>query len=48
MKFEVMDGPKFMGQAEIDKVYDTMSSAAFLSGGKINDMKKGNVIVESR
>ena len=48
MKFDVMDGPKFLGQAEIDKVYDTMSSAAILPGGKINDMKKGNVIVESR
>ncbi len=48
MKFDVMDGPKFLGKAEIDKVYDTMSSAAILPGGKINDMKKGNVIVESR
>ena len=48
MKFDVMDGPRFLGRAEIDKVYDTMSSAAILSGGKINDMKKGNVIVESR
>lgn len=48
MKFDVMDGPKFLGQAEIDKVYDTMSSATVLSGGRINDMKKGNVIVESR
>lgn len=48
MKFDVMDGSKLLGQAEIDKVYDTMSSAAILSGGKINDMKKGNVIVESR
>ncbi|MDO8603408.1 MAG: hypothetical protein Q7O04_06130 [Candidatus Omnitrophota bacterium] len=48
MKFDVMDGPKFLGQAEIDKVYDTMSSAAILPGAKINDMKKGNVIVESR
>ena len=48
MKFDVMDGPKFLGQAEIDKIYDTMSSAAILPGGKINDMKKGNVIVESR
>jgi chromosome segregation ATPase len=47
-KFDVMDGPKFLGQAEIDKVYDTMSSATVLPGGKINDMKKGNVIVESR
>jgi len=48
MKFDVMDGAKFLGQAEIDKVYDTMSSAAILPGAKINDMKKGNVIVESR
>ena len=48
MKFDVMDGPKFLGQVEVDKVYDTMSSAAILPGGKINDMKKGNAIVESR
>ena len=48
MKFDVMDGAKFLGQAEVDKVYDTMSSAAVLAGARINDMKKGNVIVESR
>jgi len=48
MKFDVMDGSKFLGQAQIDKIYDTMSSATVLSGGKINDMKKGNVIVEIR
>jgi len=48
MKFDVMDGPKLLGQAEIDKVYDTMSSATILPGGKISDMKKGNAIVESR
>lgn len=48
MKFDVMDGQRFLGQVEIDKVYDTMSSATILTGGKINDMKKGNVIVESR
>ena len=48
MKFEVMDGARSLGQAEIDKVYDTMSSATILPGGKINDMKKGNVIVEIR
>ena len=48
MKFDVMDGARFLGQAEVDKVYDTMSSAAVLSGARINDMKKGNVIVESR
>jgi len=47
-KFDVMDGAKFLGQAEIDKVYDTMSSATVLPGAKINDMKKGNVIIESR
>ena len=47
-KFDVMDGQKFLGQVEIDKVYDTMSSATVLPGGKINDMKKGNAIIESR
>jgi len=48
MKFDVMEESKFLGQAQIDKVYDTMSSATILPGGKINDMKKGNVIVEIR
>jgi len=48
IKFDVMDGSRFLGQAQIDKVYDTMSSATVLPGGKINDMKKGNVIVEIR
>ena len=48
IKFDVMDGPKVLGQAEIDKIYDTMSSATVLPGGNINDMKKGNVIVEIR
>ena len=47
-KFDVMDGQKILGQVEIDKVYDTMSSATVLPGGKINDMKKGNAIIESR
>ena len=47
-KFDVMDGARFLGQVEIDKVYDTMSSATILPGAKINDMKKGNVIIESR
>ncbi|MFA5388903.1 MAG: hypothetical protein WC312_04015 [Candidatus Omnitrophota bacterium] len=47
-KFDVMDGSRVLGQVEIDKVYDTMSSAAILPGAKINDMKKGNTLVESR
>jgi len=46
--FEVMDGNTSIGKAEIDKVYDTMSSATVLAGGRINDMKKGNAIVEVR
>ncbi|MCX5687579.1 MAG: hypothetical protein NTV71_02910 [Candidatus Omnitrophica bacterium] len=48
IKFDVMDGSKLLGQAQIDKIYDTMSSAVILPGGKIDDMKKGNVIVEIR
>jgi len=47
-KFDVMDGGKLLGKAEIEKVYDTMSSATILPGSKIDDMKKGNVIIESR
>ena len=47
-KFDVMDGARTLGQVEIDKVYDTMSSATVLPGSRINDMKKGNTIVEIR
>lgn len=48
MVLEVREGGAVLGKAEIDKVYDTMSSATILSGGRINDMKKGNVVIESR
>jgi hypothetical protein len=48
IKFDVMDGSKLLGQAQIEKIYDTMSSATILPDGKINDMKKGNLIVEIR
>ncbi|MFA4991942.1 MAG: hypothetical protein WC569_05120 [Candidatus Omnitrophota bacterium] len=48
MIFEVRDGEDLLGKAEIDKVYDTMSSASVLPGGRISDMKKGNLIIESR
>jgi len=47
MKFEVRDGTELLGVAEINKVYDTMSSATVLPGGNINRMKKGNFIIES-
>ncbi|MFC1621002.1 hypothetical protein ACFL2G_01740 [Candidatus Omnitrophota bacterium] len=47
MKFEVRDGTELLGVAEINKVYDTMSSATILPGGNINRMKKGNSIIES-
>lgn len=47
-KFDVMDGTRSLGQVEVDKVYDTMSSATVLPGSKINDIKKGNAIVEIR
>lgn len=48
MKFDIVDGARTLGQAEIDKVYDTMSSATVLPGSRINEMKKGNTIIESR
>lgn len=47
MKFDVMDGTELLGKAEINKVYDSMSSATVLGGGKMNHMKKGNLIIES-
>lgn len=48
MIFEIRDGTMFLGKAEIDKVYDTMSSATILAGANINNIKKGNLIIESR
>ncbi|NQV04028.1 MAG: hypothetical protein HQ532_00870 [Candidatus Omnitrophica bacterium] len=48
MVFEVKDARESLGRAEVDKVYDTMSSATVLPGGNINRMKKGDLIIESR
>ena len=48
MVFEVKDARESLGRAEVDKVYDTMSSATVLPGSKINRMKKGDLIIESR
>lgn len=48
MVFEIQEGSMILGKAEIDKVYDTMSSASILAGADINNIKKGNLIIESR
>lgn len=48
MVFEIREGNMSFGKAEIDKVYDTMSSASILAGADINNIKKGNLIIESR
>lgn len=48
MVFEIREGTEFLGKAEIDKVYDTMSSATILPGAKISNIKKGNLVIESR
>ncbi|MFC1623933.1 hypothetical protein ACFL28_01250 [Candidatus Omnitrophota bacterium] len=48
LKVEIRDGSKLLGRAEIDKVYDTMSSATVLPGSNINNIKKGNLVIESR
>ncbi len=45
---EIRDGAKFLGRAKVDKVYDTMSSASILPGSDINNIKKGNFVIESR
>lgn len=45
---EIRAGTELLGKAEIDKVYETMSSAAFLPGVNVNFIKKGNLVVESR
>lgn len=48
MVFEIREGSEFLGKAEIDKVYETMSSATLLPGSNINFIKKGNLVIESR
>lgn len=45
--FEIRDGTDFIGKAEVDKVYDTMSSATLMPGSSINSVKKGNLVIES-
>ena len=45
--FEVRDGTDFLGKAEVDKIYDTMSSATLLPGSSIDNIKKGNIVIES-
>lgn len=48
MVFEIRNDKERLGKAEVDKVYDTMSSATVLPGSNINMMKKGDLIIESR
>ncbi|MFH1853877.1 MAG: hypothetical protein ABH815_01030 [Candidatus Omnitrophota bacterium] len=48
MVFEIRESTEFLGKAEIDKVYETMSSATMLPGTNINSIKKGNLVIESR
>ncbi len=48
MKFELRDGTELIARAEVDKVYDTMSSATILSGGSTGRVRKGNLVIESR
>ena len=48
MVLELRDGSEFLGRAEVDKVYDSMSSASMLPGSNINNIKKGNLVIESR
>lgn len=46
--FEIRDDKGMLGRAEIDKVYDTMSSASILPGAETGNIKKGNLVIESR
>ncbi len=46
--FEVKDGREFLGKVEVDKIYDTMSSASIMPGADISNIKKGNLVIESR
>lgn len=48
LEFEIREGTELLAKAEIDKVYETMSSATVLPGGNINFIKKGNLVIESR
>ncbi len=48
MVFDVRDGNELLAKAEIEKIYDTMSSLAILPGGEIENIRKGNSVIESR
>ncbi|MFH1782672.1 MAG: hypothetical protein ABH848_03545 [Candidatus Omnitrophota bacterium] len=49
MYIEIRDSRNLLlGEAEIDKVYETMSSANLLEGADINTIKRGNIVIESR
>jgi len=48
MIFDVKDDGEVLAKAEIEKIYDTMSSLAILPGGEIESIRKGNSIIESR
>ena len=48
MLFDVTDGDELLAKAEIEKIYDTMSSLAILPGGEIDSIRKGNSVIESR
>ncbi|MFC1667615.1 hypothetical protein ACFL0P_07165 [Candidatus Omnitrophota bacterium] len=45
--FEIRNNKGLLGKVEIDKVYDTMSSASVLPGAEINNIKKGDLVIES-
>ncbi len=49
MLFDIVDdGNELLAKAEIEKIYDTMSSLAILPGGEIGSIRKGNSVIESR
>ncbi|MDP6685355.1 MAG: hypothetical protein QGI05_00205, partial [Candidatus Omnitrophota bacterium] len=48
MVFELRDGEVLLAKSEIEKVYDTMSSATLMPGADLSKIKKGNLVIESQ
>ncbi|MFH1478861.1 MAG: hypothetical protein ABIG92_03695 [Candidatus Omnitrophota bacterium] len=48
MLMEIRGSGRLLGEAEVDKVYDTMSSANLLEGSDVGNIKRGNLVIESR
>lgn len=48
MLFEIQSDGQSLGRVEIDKIYETMSSATMLPGTRTLEVKKGDSVIEAK